>query len=171
LIVHYAVSLSFFQKKTRLKFLSNFLLKTINIRNINMSQSDEILILSQESLNSSEQEEQEQKVAIAEEEFDPSRPEDLKPALEAIEDEEDELESGAEELGSQDSTDESDDADKTDDSIVCDEVTYKCQDHEFCISYAKEVDEFLLRTLKAVTESARERRAALVEVLCDHYSK
>lgn len=133
--------------------------------------SDEILILSQESLNSSEQEEEQQKLAIAEEEFDPSRPEDLTTAAEKAEASEDELEAGAEELGSEDSSDESDDADKTDDSIVDDEVRYACEDHDFCKEYAKEVDEFLLRTLKARTESARERKAALTEVLCDHYSK
>lgn len=136
-----------------------------------MSQSDEILIASQESLNSSEQEEEQQKLEIAEEEFDPSRPEDLATAVEKAEAEEEELEAGAEELGSEDSSGESDDEDKTDDSIVCDEVLYKCEDHEFCKEYAKEVDEFLLQTLKARTESSRERRAALTEVLCDHYSK
>lgn len=137
-----------------------------------MSQEDEVILIeSQESLNLSEQEEAQQKLADAEEEFDPEQPEDLRAAGEKAESEEDEAEADARDLGSQDSTDESDDADKTDDSIVNDEIEYECPDHTFCVEYAQEVDAFLLRTLKALSESKRERCAALAEVLCDHYRK
>lgn len=136
-----------------------------------MSQPDEILIASVESLNASEEEEELEKIAVAEEEFDPEQPEDLQCEAEKAEVEEDEAEACARDLGSQDSTDESDDADKTDDSIVNDEIEYECPDHTFCVEYAKEVDAFLLKTLNPVSESKRERCAALAEVLCDHYRK
>lgn len=135
-----------------------------------MSQSDEILIASVESLNVSEQEEELEKIAEAEEEFDPDMPE-LETLADKARDEEDEAEACARDLGSQDSTSKSDDADKSDDSIVNDEIEYECPDHTFCVEYAQEVDAFLLRTLKPVSESKRERCAALAEVLCDHYRK
>ena len=135
-----------------------------------MSQSDEILIASVESLNVSEQEEELEKIAEAEEEFDPEMPE-LETFADKARDEEDEAEADARDLGSEDSTSESDDADKSDDSIVNDEIEYECPDHTFCVEYAQEVDAFLLRTLKPVSESKRERCAALAEVLCDHYRK
>lgn len=135
-----------------------------------MSQSDEILIASVESLNVSEQEEELEKIAEAEEEFDPEMPE-LETLADKARDEEDEAEADARDLGSEDSTSESDDADKSDDSIVNDEIEYECPDHTFCVEYAQEVDAFLLRTLKTVSESKRERCAALAEILCDHYRK
>ena len=135
-----------------------------------MSQSDEILIASVESLNVSEQEEELEKIAEAEEEFDPEMPE-LETLADKARDEEDEAEADARDLGSEDSTSESDDADKSDDSIVNDEIEYECPDHTFCVEYAQEVDAFLLRTLKPISESKRERCAALAEVLCDHYRK
>lgn len=135
-----------------------------------MSQSDEILIASVESLNVSEQEEELEKIAEAEEEFDPEMPE-LETLADKARHEEDEAEADARDLGSEDSTSESDDADKSDDSIVNDEIEYECPDHTFCVEYAQEVDAFLLRTLKPVSETKRERCAALAEVLCDHYRK
>jgi hypothetical protein len=104
------------------------------------------------------------------EEFDSDMPE-LETLADKARDEEDEAEACARDLGSQDSTSESDDADKSDDSIVNDVIEYECPDHTFCVEYAQEVDAFLLRTLKPVSESKRERCAALAEVLCDHYRK
>ena len=136
-----------------------------------MSQPDEIEIASQASLCDSEKEEELQKLADAEEEYDIAEPENLTTAVAAAEADEADAEGEAEELGSQDSSDESDDADKTDDSIVNDEIVYNCEDHDFCVSFAKEVDEFFLRTLVSSGTGKKERCAAIAEVLCDHYRK
>jgi hypothetical protein len=136
-----------------------------------MSQSDDEC-LSLEELNESEQEENAERVAAAEEEYDPSKPDELETAGEAAEADEQEQEADAIELGSQDSAAAADeDSEETDDSIVNDEIEHACQDHDFCVSYALEVDAFLLRTLLATTENAKERQAAIAELLCDHFSK
>ncbi len=127
--------------------------------------------LFEEELNSSEQEEQQERVAIAEEEYDPEKPEELVPTAERDADSEDELDGEAESLGSQDSVDEDDEEDEEDDSIVSDKIEYACKDHKFCIGFSSEVDTMLLKVLKPRTEGAKERQAAIAEVLCDHYCK
>lgn len=144
----------------------------LTIAFLNMSQSDEILIASAESLNESEIEEELQKVAEAEEEFDPKQPEDLTTVFQKAEAEEEDAERDAEDLGAESQTDESDDQDESDDSIVCDEIEYTCKDHNVCVKMAKTLDEQLLSvlSLKARTSSAKQRQAAIAEVLCDHYS-
>lgn len=140
-----------------------------------MSQSDDVPSLEDisedEKLNSSEEAENAERVAQAEEEYDPERPAELATAGELAETDEQEAEATAIELGSQDSADKSDDGSESDDSIVCDEIEYFCKDHSLCVSYAAEVDAFLLKTLKAKTLEAKERQAALAEVLCDHFSR
>lgn len=136
-----------------------------------MSQSDEILIASQESLNESEMEEELQKQAEAEEEFDPENPE-LETLAEKAAAEEEAAEATAVDLGAESETGESDDQEESDDSIVCDEIEYTCKDHSVCVKVAKQVDESLLAVfaLKPRSEKAKVRQAAIAEVLCDHYS-
>lgn len=137
-----------------------------------MSQSDELksgeVELVAELLNESEEEELQAKIDDAEEPFDPEQPTDLATAGDKLADAEDEEGSG-ESINSQNCA-ESGDEDESDDSIVNDKIEYACKDHEFCVSYAKEVDAFLLRTLSAKT-GGRERRAALAEVLCDNFAR
>jgi hypothetical protein len=133
------------------------------------SQQSEEILSQNEPLNSSEEEELAEKEAIVEEEFDPEHPEDLLAEPEKQELEDEEQEEGAEDIKS-DEADSRDD--EEDDSIVCpdDQVEMECSEHGFCVEYAKEVDAFLLRTLHAKT-GPRERRAAIAEVLCDHFSR
>lgn len=91
------------------------------------------------------------------EEFDPSKPEDVTTATAKAE-AEDDPSSGRE-------------SDEEDDSIVNDEVELACADHQACIDFAKELDAFILRSLPVPKSKDKERRAALVEVLCDHYGR
>lgn len=111
-------------------------------------------------------------MAEAEEEFNPEQPEDLTTAFAKAEAEEEAAEAEAVDLGAESETDESDDQDESDDSIVCDEIEYTCKDHNVCVKMAKTLDEQLLSilALKARTVSAKQRQAAIAEVLCDHYS-
>ena len=139
-----------------------------------MSQSDELLssdnLSEDEKLNESEEIELAEKVAEAEEEYDPDMPE-LETVAEKAAAEEDAAEQGAIELGSQDSADKSDEgSEEEDDSIVNDEIEYD-HDHDACLSYAKEVDAFLLRTLKPRTLSDAERQAAVADLLCEHFCR
>lgn len=130
------------------------------------SQLSEEILSQNEELDTSEEEELAEKEAVVEEEFDPEHPEDLPAEPEKQELEDEEQEEGAEEADSRD------DEDDEDDSIVCadGEVEMECSEHGFCVEYAKEVDAFLLRTLHAKS-APRERRAAIAEVLCDHFSR
>ena len=85
------------------------------------------------------------------EEFDPANPHDLSTAT-----------------AKTDKAAESGDSDESDDSIVCDEVESACPSHKQCIEFSAELDAFILRTFTAKS-GGKERRAALVEVLCDHF--
>lgn len=91
-----------------------------------------------------------------EEEFDPANPTDLttENAKELAEDDPS--------LGS--------DEDEDDSIVVSDnEEELECADHEACIAIAVKVDALLLESMSAVT-GKKERRAALVEAICDHYT-
>lgn len=116
----------------------------------------------------SEEEEIEEKRAIAEEPYDPDHPEDLVPEGEKSSQPEEDEEEG-ETLDSQDE-DSREEQDDEDDSIVVgdDVVDYDCKDHDLCIKAAKRVDE-LIMTMFAVKSDQKERLSALVEVLCDHF--
>lgn len=88
-----------------------------------------------------------------EEEFDPENPEDLKTetAKAEAEDEEDE--------------------DEDDSIVVPDDVEEDlCPDHDKCLKAAEKWDYFMQSSTDIMGRSPRkERIAALVEVICDHY--
>lgn len=90
-----------------------------------------------------------------EEEFDPANPTDL-------------TTQNAKELAENDPS--VDSCEEEDDSIVVsdNEEELECANHEVCIAIAARVDTFLLESMSAVT-GKKERRAALVEAICDHY--
>lgn len=132
-----------------------------------MSQSGDEL--EEEKLNSSEEEELQRKQDAAEEPFDPEKPHDLVPTTEQCLESEDEDEEGAVDINAE-SDRSSEDEDESDDSIVCDVVESQCSDHEFFIEFSKKVDEYLLSVLISSGTQGKERRAAIAELLCDHYA-
>lgn len=89
-----------------------------------------------------------------EEEYDPAKPDDLATAT-----------AKADAEGESD-----DDEGESNDSIVNDEPEEPCANHEKCILGAKLLDEFLLNNKFSAKSGGKERRSALVEVLCDHYT-
>lgn len=131
--------------------------------------SEDEIELFEEELGASEQEEEQERVAVAEEEYDPEKPEDLKTTFEKAAEQEEELEREAEDLGAEDSTSETHDSDEEDDSIVNDEIEPICKNHSKCIEVAKQVDEFVCARMQVRTEKPGTRRAFLAEVICDHY--
>lgn len=97
------------------------------------------------------------------EEFDPENPEDLltENAKEAAR-----LEDGSQSGEGADAEDE----DEPDDSIVCsdDEIELECENHDVCVARAQACYAFIVQSLSCKT-SKRDARAALTEVLCDHF--
>lgn len=132
-----------------------------------LSESGEVL--TQENLTMSEQEEAAEREAIAEEPFDPEKPEELLTEVKKRDAAENEDENATDLIVTEE--DSRDGESESDDSIVNDEVEYSALEHEFFTKFSTDVDEYLLVTLDPRTSSKRERRAALVEVLCDHYCK
>lgn len=92
--------------------------------------------------------------------FDPEKPDDLTTATAKAEAENDE--SIGEETRSEDEDE--------DDSCVVDddEVSYENLDHDFLVTFSRQLDNWLNLHLQPVSDK-KDRKAALVEVLCDHY--
>jgi hypothetical protein len=123
-----------------------------------MSQDSDTLSqdLSLELLNSSEEAERQEKKQIAEEEFDPERPEDLlaEPEKAAAAEDEDEvsrnISSQSSEGASKDEEPDSSDERFIDDSS---EAEALCENHAACVAFATDVDNFLLKVMHPVTKT------------------
>lgn len=130
-----------------------------------LSESGEVL--TQENLTLSEQEEADERVQLAEEPFDPEKPADLLTEVEKRDAIANSDENATDVIVTEE--DSRDGESESDDSIVNDEIEYSALEHEKMTAFAIAVDEFLLLTLDPKSASKRERRAAICEVLCDHY--
>lgn len=99
------------------------------------------------------------------ESFDPENPEDLttQNAKDAAEDDPSLGEASGD-------SGEGGESDEDDSCVVSDEASleYQCSDHDACIRLAKELDAFLVERC-ATRSKGKERRAALAEVVCDHF--
>jgi hypothetical protein len=96
-----------------------------------------------------------------EESFDPEKPEDLQTENAKVLAEDDPS------LGEDEER--SDDDDEDDSCVVSDgNEDHECADHDKCVAFSQELDAFILKSRKAVS-GKRERRAALAEVICDHF--
>jgi hypothetical protein len=93
-----------------------------------------------------------------EESFDPEHPEDLATENAKLAAEDDP------------SSGRSDDEESDDSCVVSDEnEDLDCESHDACIELAAKVDAFLLESVSGKKSGKKHRRAALCEVICDHY--